>query len=132
MHLQSLSSQTDLGQKTLDMGYPALRSQITLQVMAVACQSTGHHHAIGPLFEGLQDVQRVELTGAGQPNDFDVRGILDAQGPGEVSSRVRAVVTAEGDNLWLEVVHLSFSSRQQLVGEQGLRFRSHLFVSIVH
>ena len=111
MHLQALSSETNLGQKTLDIGYPALRSQITFQVMTIAPQSTRHHDPIGSLFESLQNVECVELPSAGQPNDFDVRRVLHAQRAGKVSSRIRAVVTAEGDNLWLEVVHRSFSSR---------------------
>jgi hypothetical protein len=132
MHLQSLGSQANLRQKILDVSYPALGSQITFQVMAVALQSTCHQDAVRSLFEGLQNVKGVELPGTGQPDDLDVRRVLDAQGAGQVSGRICAVVTAEGDNLWLEVVHLSFSSGLQLSGEQGLRFRSHLFVSIVH
>jgi len=114
------------------MGYPALGSEITFQVMAVAPQSTRHQDAVRSPFEGLQNMKGVELPSTGQPDDLDVSRVLDAQGAGQVCSRIRAVVAAKGNYLWLEVVHLSFSSRLQLSGEQGLRFRGHLFVSIVH
>ena len=59
MHLQAVRAKANLVQQSLCVLDPALRSQITFQVMAITDQSTGHHDSVGSLLESLQHVQGV-------------------------------------------------------------------------
>lgn len=70
MHLQPVCAETDLIKQLLSILDPALSPHITVQVMTISEQSTGHHHAVSTFFKSLEDVQYVEFAGARQSDDF--------------------------------------------------------------
>ena len=73
--------------------------------MAGALLSTGHQDAVRSPLEGSQDVENVQLAGAGQPDDLDVGRVLKAHRPCQVGGSVGAVVATEGQDLWFELTH---------------------------
>ncbi len=131
VHLQTIGSQSDLVQQVLGVLDPAFRSQITFQVMAITDQSTGHHHPVSARFESFQDVQRLQLSCAGQSHHPDVGGVLHAQRTGKVSRCVGAVVAAESHDSRFELGHPSFSHRLWLPCEERLFLSHDLLVSIM-
>jgi len=78
MHLEAVGSEAYLIQKPLGILYPAFRSYITLQVMAITQQSTSYHDAISTFFKSLQDVQDVQLARTGKPDHFEIGGVLES------------------------------------------------------
>jgi hypothetical protein len=64
-HLHALAAQTDLIQQTGDLLDSAFCVDITFQVMAVAVQSAGHHHAVGAVLERIEHQEHVNLARAG-------------------------------------------------------------------
>jgi hypothetical protein len=55
-HLHALTLQTDLLQQLPGVFHAAAGVEITFQVMAVAFQSTRHHHAVGAILKSAQHV----------------------------------------------------------------------------
>jgi hypothetical protein len=96
--------QADLLDQCFRESHPLLGAQITLQVMAGALQSAGHEHSIGTALEGTQDVQNVDPPRTGQFDDLDVCRVRKPHRPGQVRSRVGAVVATETNDLRLEGV----------------------------
>ena len=86
---------------------------VTFQVMAVSGQSTGDHHAVGAILDGVQHVEHVEPAGAGHLYNLDRRWILHAQPAGQIGRRVGAVLAAVGDDVksccvsTCDVIHLT-------------------------
>ena len=103
-HLHTAALQSDLLQQILRIFNSPAGIEITFQVMTFAFQSTRHQHAIGAIFERAQDVEHVEFAGAGQLDDLDRRWIFQAHRPGQIGSGVRAVVTAERDDVGFKVI----------------------------
>jgi hypothetical protein len=61
-HHNTLTSQPDLIEQTRDVLCPSLGVDITLQVMTIALQSAGHHHAVYALLEGVKDLRHLHPT----------------------------------------------------------------------
>ena len=70
-HLDTLFLQANLLEEFADVFDSPPGVEITFQVMTVAFQSAGHHHAVGAVLERAQGIQHIELAGAGQLDDFD-------------------------------------------------------------
>jgi hypothetical protein len=56
----------------LDIQYPSLGGDITLQVMTSTLESTGHQDAVSASLESLEQIECVYLARARQFNDLDV------------------------------------------------------------
>jgi len=76
IHLQPSTINADFIQKLLGIGHPFFSSEISFQEMAVAYFSAADQKGIGPDFEGLQDVQDIDLPGAQELHDPHIVGIL--------------------------------------------------------
>jgi len=63
-HLQALGFEADFLDQAACVSNPSFCVGITFQVMAVAGQSTGDEHAVGPIFKSVQDVQYVHAPAA--------------------------------------------------------------------
>jgi hypothetical protein len=103
VHLQTLSAQTDLVQQRSDMLDPPFGSQITLQVMTGAAQSTRHQDAVSALFKGTQQVERIHLASAGQSDDLDAGRVIQPHRPGQVSGSIGTVVARKSQDLRLKL-----------------------------
>ena len=118
-HLHAAALQSDLLQQLLRVFNSPAGVEITFQVMTFAFQSTRYQHAVGAVLEGAQDVQYIQLAGAGQLDDLDRGRIFQAHRPGQIGGGVRAVVTAEGDDVGFKSIvaqsslQLSVVSRKQ-------------------
>ena len=55
-HLDTLLFQADALEQLADVFDSPARVEITFQVMAIAFQSAGHHHAVGAIFKSTQCV----------------------------------------------------------------------------
>jgi len=71
--------------------------------MTIAFLSAGNEDGISAIFEGLQQVKRVNLPGAHEFNYPYVGGVLHAHRARQVSSRISTIMTAKGYNLWFEL-----------------------------
>jgi hypothetical protein len=58
-HLNAPPLETDLFQELAHVFDSSTGVDITILVMTVALQSTGHHHAVGAVLKGVEDVQHV-------------------------------------------------------------------------
>ena len=108
-HLDAAALQSDLLQQLLRVFNSPAGVEITFQVMAFAFQSTRHQHTVGAVLESAQHVQHVEFAGAGQLDDLDRGRILQAHRPGQIGGGVRAVVTAECNDVGFETVFVQVS-----------------------
>ena len=72
--------------------------------MALALEAAGGVDAVGAGLERLEQVDDLELAGAGQLDHADVRRVLQAHAARQVGGRVGAVVTGEDDDLGLEAL----------------------------
>ena len=70
--------------------------------MALALHAAGGVDAVGAGLQGPEQVDHLELAGAGQLDHADVGGVLQAHAAGQVGGRVGAVVAGEDDDLRLE------------------------------
>ena len=70
---------------------PALCVCITLQVMTIAGQSTGHHCAVNPVLEGAQQMDHIHAPAARHFDDAQCGGILNAQAASEICGIVGAM-----------------------------------------
>ena len=73
----------------------SLGADIAVFKVAVAVQASGHVNAVGALFKGLQDVDRVHLARTGNPDDLDVGRIAEPLAAGHVRRGIRAVVATK-------------------------------------
>jgi hypothetical protein len=65
------------------------------EIMAVSRMTPRDQHSIDPALKGLENKERVDSTGAGDPDDADVRRILDPRCSGKVRPGIRTPVTEE-------------------------------------
>ncbi len=105
-HLHALAAQPDLIQQTCGLLDSSLCVDITFQVMAVAVQSAGHHHAVGAVLERIEYQERVNLARAGQLDDADAFRVRQPHRAGQVSRAVGAIVARERNDVGLETVGL--------------------------
>ena len=63
--------------------------------MAIALQSAGHHHAIHPLFEGVEDLRHLHPSRTRHFDDAYVGRVLDAHAPRQIGRSVGTVPAAE-------------------------------------
>jgi len=103
-HLDAPSFQADLLQQLTDVFDALARSEITFQVMTIAFQSARHQHTIRAILERAQYVQRIEFSSARQLDDLDRSRVLQAHAACQIGGGIRAIVTAEGDDLWLKAI----------------------------
>ena len=81
--------------------------------MAVAGMTAAENHTVRASLKGPQNEHRVEAAGAGNPNDFYVRGILQPIGAGQVGTGIAAPVAAErndGGRPFLIYLHIASTS----------------------
>ena len=103
-HLDAAALQSDLLQQVLRVFNSPAGVEITFQVMTFAFQSTRHQHAVGAVLESAQDVQHVQFASAGQLDNLDRGRVFQSHRSGQVGGGVRAVVTAEGDDIGFKSV----------------------------
>jgi hypothetical protein len=65
-HLNTLPLQADLSQQLADVFDSSTGVDITILVMTITLQSTGHHHAVGAILKGVEYVEHVHPTRARQ------------------------------------------------------------------
>jgi hypothetical protein len=109
VHLQSIAPDTCFIEQLFSMLHSFFGSEISFQEMAVADFSATHQNAVRPCLECFQNVDGINLAGAGQFYDSHGRRILQAHGTGHVSRRVRAVGAHHGYYLGFKVLHISLS-----------------------
>ena len=102
VHLDALGLDAHLGEQVLDVVDPLARPEVALEVVALALQAAGGVDAVGAGLDGAQQVDDLELAGAGQLDHADVGRVLQAHAAGQVGGRVGAVVAGEDDDLRLE------------------------------
>jgi len=61
-HLNALLFQTDLSQQLADVFNSPASVYITILVMTIARQSTGHHHTVGAVLKGVQYVEHIHTA----------------------------------------------------------------------
>lgn len=108
-HLDTLGMQTDSLQDSFDSLHPALCGDITLQVMTVAGQSTRHHDAVGAAFQNVQNLERIQASGAGDLNNLRLRWVLQTQYTGQIGRSISAMVAAKSHDLqlgWSAITHV--------------------------
>jgi hypothetical protein len=81
---------------------PLSSTPITFQVMTGALQSASDEHAVGTLFEGMEDMQHIDPTGAGYLDHLDVRWVGKPQASRHVRGSIGAVMATESDDLRFE------------------------------
>jgi hypothetical protein len=72
--------------------------------MAIPLHAAHGIHTVGPFFKGPQDMENIDLPGAGYPDDLDVDGIRKSHGTCQVRRGVPSEITAKGDDDRLECV----------------------------
>ena len=77
---------------------------ITCQVMTVTDVSAGDHDTVSPRFKGVQEKAMVHSSGAHEPDEPDVGGVLHSRHPRQVCPRIRAPVTQKRDDLGFKFV----------------------------
>lgn len=70
-HFYTVAFQSNFLKSQFDGVYSSFCLEITFQVMAVARQSTCHHHTISAILKCLQDVDRVHLASARHFNNLN-------------------------------------------------------------
>jgi len=75
------------------------------RVVAIADVTTQNHHAVGALFEGANDQFGSDPSGAGDADDFQVGGVFEPGGAGQVRPGVTAPVAEETDDFRLVARH---------------------------
>ena len=82
-------------------------------VVAVAGVAAAENHTVRASLKGPQNEHRVKAAGAGNPNDFYVRGILQPIGAGQVGTGIAAPVATErndGGRPFLIYLHIASTS----------------------
>lgn len=102
-HLDALAVQSNLIEQLAGVFDSSSGVEITFQVMTITLQSAGHHDAVGAILKRAEDIQHVELAGAGQLDDFDRGRIFEAHAPREVRGGIRTIVACERDDLRAKV-----------------------------
>jgi len=128
VHLQTVRFESYLFEQALRVSDSSFCSYITFQVMAVSDQSTCHHDTVGPFFEGLQDMECIQLACAGKPDYLHIGRVLHPERPRQISGRIGTVVTTESDDLRFEVGHARTSDQLRLSGEERFFLSRHLLV----
>ena len=72
--------------------------KIATGVMAIAGMTTADQHCVGTGFEGFDDQVEVNPTGAGEPNDSQVRRILQSACACKVGTEIGTPVADKGDD----------------------------------
>jgi hypothetical protein len=103
-HLHALAAQPDLVQQTGDLLDSAFCVDITFQVMAVAVQSAGHHHAVSAVLERIEHQEHVNLARAGQLDDADAFRVRQPHRAGQVSRAVSAIVARKRDDVGIKIL----------------------------
>jgi len=80
--------------------------------VAVTDVATRHKDSVRSLLQSMQEVMRGNASGAHDPNDADVWGILKAAYPGQVGACITAPVAEESQNPWFKsiIFHWNTSS----------------------
>lgn len=81
----------------------AFLDSITVQVMAVAEPSAAHKHPVDPLLKGQQDMMGRNRGAAHHPDHPEMRRVLEATDPGQVSGGVGSPSAQETQNAGFEV-----------------------------
>jgi hypothetical protein len=103
---------------------------ITFQVMAVARVSTRDPDPVRAVAKRSQDELGGYPSGAGDPDDPEVRGVLESTYPGQIRGAITAPVTKKCRNLRLPVVHSQSPNRNLRCGRQLGFLVSHPFLRI--
>ena len=106
-----------------------LGSEISFQEMTIAFLSASHEDSVSAIFKRLEQMEGIHRAGAHQLDDAHVRGILQAHGTGEVSSRIGAIGTAEPD--YLRLIFSGHVNSFPLTPGQNRRLGRYLFIFIV-
>jgi hypothetical protein len=109
-HLDASLFQSNLLEQLANVFDSSAGFEITFQVMTIAFQSAGHHHAIGAVLKRAQSVKDIELAGAGQLDDLDRGRIFEAQTAGQVGGGISAIVARERDDLGTKILRHSVGS----------------------
>ena len=82
---------------------------ITSQVMAVTDVSAGYHYPVGSRLKRIQQKTMIHPTGAHEPDEADIGGVLHSRDPCQIGPRIRAPVTHKRDDLGFKCVGHRYS-----------------------
>jgi hypothetical protein len=74
--------------------------------------TAGNQDAIGAFLKGLQNIKGIDPAGAGNPDDPDVRGILDSADARQVCAGIGTPVADNGNDLRFPAAFFLFISQK--------------------
>ncbi len=73
--------------------------------MAASFQAPHHINTVRPLLNSRHKVHQIHFSGTGNPDNLDVRRIVESHRTCQVRSRISSIITAKSDNGWLKFGH---------------------------
>jgi hypothetical protein len=72
--------------------------QVPGNVMTLPWMAPGNKHAIGSFLQRFDNIEWIDPSGAGYPDNTHVRGILNSADPGKIRTGVSTPVADDGYN----------------------------------
>jgi hypothetical protein len=111
-HPHALAADADGVENLHDLLDPFPGPEIPAVEMAIAFPAANDVHAVGPFLKGPQNVEAVDFSGTGDPDNFDGRGVRHSHRTCQVRSGVPSEIAAKGDDDRLKVgLHKTPSSK---------------------
>jgi hypothetical protein len=112
-HPGPLAADTDGIQDLLGLFDPPTGHQIAGVIMALAFQTPDNAGTVCAFFNGPQHMNHINLAGAWNANDFDVRRVLQSHRTCQVRCRVASEIAAKRNNDRLKIFAHSFPLKNE-------------------
>jgi hypothetical protein len=81
--------------------------------MALSFEASNDGHAIGAFFKGPHDMNHIDFTGAGHPNDPYIGRVLQSHRTCQVRRRVTSEIAAKGNDDRFKILAHGFLSKSK-------------------